>query len=396
ARGEWRQAAEAFRQLAEEPHPSREALLAVAEASSRLGEADAAERYLRRELEIRPGDGEAWCRLVEFAARRGAGQEEIGGLLGETLPPLADARWGQRVAYLMGAAVLDPASPQGRAALAKASSGSDRQLAELAGELVQALDGATAGRGQATDLPSALIGQGLVGSALGLLQRGGAEGQPAEAMALRGYALLKLGRVDEAKEYVGRARAAKPEDSLVQFTEAMLLKAQGRKEEAARVLHSASRLDSANPGIWAELANLLFDLGDYSTGEQALKLAVAAAPESADLRLAAAEFYADRQFRLEEALLESQEAVRLSGRRAESLSALGWVLHLSGRSEEAWRPLEEAVAVSPESASLRYRLGSVYDALGREAEAREQYMMVAELDGSGEHWKRAMAALSGG
>lgn len=245
-------------------------------------------------------------------------------------------------------------------------------------------------------LARALLAQGLAGPALGVLQ--GAENVASpdpRALALEGYALTRAGRLDRAEGLIRRSLALDQRQSLAQFFLGGLLRLKGDREGAARALDAAAQRERGNPALYVELADALVDVADYGDADQSMKLAVKAAPDSAEVRLAAARFRVDNQYRVEDALEDAEAAVRLSGRSPESLATLGWALHLSGRSAEALGPLVEAVAKAPESALLRYRLGSIYDGLGQRDRAKEQYLMVGELDGRGDLWKRAKAALDG-
>ncbi|MHB0868652.1 MAG: tetratricopeptide repeat protein [Chloroflexota bacterium] len=391
-RGQPGEAAEAFR-LAGSAGAGSEALLGLAEALEQGGDRPASLAALGRALELRPQDAEAWTRLVERAARSGLSPTEIQGLLRSAPVPSAGGTLGQGVDFLLGACLLGSTSQEGSAALRRAAAGPDEGVRERSQELLAVSEAAAA---RAIDLARALLAQGLAGPALAELETVKV-GDPreAEAWALLGHALRLAGRPDRAEEALRRSQDLAPGDPMGGLLLASLLGSRGDAEGAARLLVRISEMTPPNPAIYAELASALVDLGDYGDAEPALRQAVEAAPESAELRLALARFYVDRQYRVEEALPVAREAVRLSGGSAEALGTLAWALHLVGRPEEALGPALEAVAGDPESPLLRYRLGSIYEALGQRELAREQFLMVGELDGPGEQWRRAKAALEG-
>ncbi len=381
------EAVQAFREAEGLGSAGRETLLGLAEALERAGNARSGLETLRKEMDRHPADGEAWGLLVERAARSGARPEEIRRLLGDIPKPV-----GQRVDYLSAACLLEPGSPEALSALRRAASGPDRKLADVALELLGADE--QSGNASASKAVGLLLGQGLIGPALDRLDRS-AIATEADGWALRAYALMLLKDSEGAERAARRSLELTPQGSLAGFVLGSILRGRGDAEGAVRGLRDVALRDPANPAVYLELANAIVDLGDYGDAEQFLSQATELVPEDGQLRLAVARFYVDRQYRVELALPQAEAAVRLSDRSAAALGTLGWALQLVGRAEDALDPLREAVSKDPESPPLRYRLGAVYERLGDKERAREQYLMVGELDGSGEEWKRARAALEG-
>lgn len=393
-RGQWQDAVSSLQIAEVGGNESRELLLGLATAQDKAGDIQASLATLRRELSLRPDNADAWTRLVERAAQSGLRPSEITQKLAGAPSPLDSPAPVQKVLYLEGACLLGPDSELGAKALRRASTGPDQEIRASAGALSAAAQQGD-GPDRAVSIANALLAQGLLGPALGYLEKAQGTAQEAERQALLGYVLMQTGHMDQAKEALRRSQQLDPELQTGQFMMGSFLRRNEDAEGAAPLLEKAARQKPANPAIYAELANALVDLGDYGTAEQALHLAIQAAPEDGDLQLAVAAFYVDRQYRIGEALPEAQQAVRMLGRSPASLSTLAWALHLSARSKDALGPMMEAVAKDPESPLLRYRLGSIYEGLGRRPEAREQYLMVHELDSTGSHWKRAQEALDG-
>lgn len=392
-RGEWREAEEALRLTEVGGGASREVLFARARAQEKLGDVKGSLATLRRELGFRPVDGEAWTHLVEVGARHGLTPTKIRQTLAGAPAP-TDGPWRQKAAYLQASCLLNPASAEGGALLALAVEGDDLQVVAAARELSVALG--VDPRFRRTSLASAMLVQGLVGPARALLEEQLSQ-EPGDAIAwaLTGFVQGRLGDLDSAEEALRESLRLKPDQAEAEVLLGRVLRGKGRAEEAAKVLEKAAKRQPPNPAAYLELAETLAGLGDYGTAEQAVGLAVAAEPGSAEVRLEVARFHVDRQYRVAEGVPHAQEAVRLSGRSVPALSALGWGLHLSGNSGAALAPLVEAVGREPEAALLRYRLGSVYDALGRTQLAKEQYLLTEELDGEGTLSRRAEAALAG-
>ena len=393
-RGQWRDAVNSY-QLAESAgNDSQSLLLNLATAQDRAGDLEGSLVTLRKELSTRPYDADAWTRLVERAAQSGLTPPDIAEKLVGVPVPLGSSAQAQKVLYLDAACLLTLDSGVGANALRQAEVGPDQATSTAATELYSA---AHQGSGSGTDISiaNALLAQGLLGPALIYLQKAQGTSQEAERQALLGYVRMQTGHVGQAGEALWRSQRLDPGLQTGQYIMGLFLRKQGDTVAAAEILAAAARQKPPNPAIYAELANALVDLGDYGSAEQALNLAIQAAPQDGQLHLAVASFYVDRQYEIARALPEAEQSVSMLGPTPEALSTLAWALHLSGRSKDALTPMLEAVAKDPESPLLRYRLGSIYDGLGERPEAREQYLMVHELDAEGSYWKRAQEALDG-
>ena len=87
---------------------------------------------------------------------------------------------------------------------------------------------------------------------------------------------------------------------------------------------------------------------------------------------------ADRNTRLEEALVLIERALDLDPWNGAYLDSLGWVYYRMGRYEEAVEPLEQAAREYPRDPTVLEHLGDVYDRLGDEAEARRAWERALE------------------
>ena len=395
-RGQPRDAAGIFRQVESAGAVSREALIGEAEALDRLGDRQGAVATLHRELQLQSGDLQAWNLMVDWAARAGMQPSEIRDLLKGIPLPRGEGALGQRADYLLGAAVMGPGEGDGIGALRQAAAGPDPGIKAMALELLGA-GGSGVGAERAMAESSVLLAQRLTGPALARLQGLGSDDASldAAAWALRAYAEEQLDRNDQADQAARRSLQIEPVNPLANLVLGMLSVARGDYQGAVTRLVQVVDRVPPNPALYVELANALVAGGDYGDAERALNLAIRAAPDDASLRLDVARFYVDRQFRLEEGLTQAQEAVRLDGNSAEAQITLAWAFHLSKRTEEGLKAAQKAMLLDPESALVRYRLGSMYEALGKSEQAREQYRMVEELDGSGDLWRRAKPALDG-
>ncbi len=159
----------------------------------------------------------------------------------------------------------------------------------------------------------------------------------------------------------------------------------GDTAAAIRDDREALRLDPKLPGLHFELAELLSTLAstpeNQAATESEYKQALAQNPfdEKAQLRLAViAEHRGDRK----ESLDLYQRAVALQPNDPEACFDLAKLLLSTGEVEKAKELLEHAAETDPTDAAIHFRLGTVYQRLGREADAKrevEQYHKYKDL-----------------
>jgi Flp pilus assembly protein TadD len=110
--------------------------------------------------------------------------------------------------------------------------------------------------------------------------------QSPEFHSIRGKALTSLGRIDEAREALGRALELSPEDGVTHIRMAQACIWQGRFQEAARWLESASRFGSRRgERIRPRIASLRVAMGDYAGALRVLPIAIARAPNDGLIEL---------------------------------------------------------------------------------------------------------------
>lgn len=394
-RGQEREAADSLKLALAGGALDRRTFENLASAQERSGDQNGAFLTLRQTLVLWPDDTGAWVHLVRSAAEKGTRQAEIQRLVLGLPAPRSDGARGQQAAYLLAACLLDPTSDAARAALSVAMSGPDAGTRDAARNLAGAARESDAGK-RAVALANALLAEGLIGPAAGYLDSvQNAGGVEAERQALLGYIYLKTGSQEEATRAIARSQELDPGLQTGQLVMGRYLRASGKPEEAVTYLQKAARQKPPNPAAYVELANALVEAGDYGDAEQSLKLAVQASPDDGELHLTVADFYVSREIWSDRAVEEAKEATRLLGRTPATLGTLGWALYLNGQTNDALQTTLEAVTTNPESALLRYRLGSIYEHLGYRQQASRQYELVREMDGTGDVWKRAEAALNG-
>jgi len=90
-----------------------------------------------------------------------------------------------------------------------------------------------------------------------------------------------------------------------------------------------------------------------------------------------------RGFGCEKGLPAARASLALHPDDPASFDAVGWALMLCNQPRDALRGLEGAVRAAPNVPRYHLHLAKAYKALGRYADAREQYNRVLDLDPGG-------------
>jgi tetratricopeptide (TPR) repeat protein len=247
--------------------------------------------------------------------------------------------------------------------------------------------------------------------------------------ALRAMAdnLNALGQEEEALAAVDSAIAANPEDANLHAIRGTTLSRLGRKDEARQEFEKAHAIDADNASAIAGLAVIAGNSGDFAKAIKLFDLAAKSAdddahaysaaqltlqigdkdgamdrlreivrkyPASAGARNDLAWLLAESGGNLDTALSLAEEAKNLDP-APDILDTLGWVHIKRGEAAAAVSVLEKAHSDAPDSASIRYHLGSALAMAGDSERARE--MLQSAVDTAGfeeiEEARRELAKL---
>jgi Flp pilus assembly protein TadD len=209
------------------------------------------------------------------------------------------------------------------------------------------------------------------------------------ARAYSGYALLAVGRPDEARGTLRQVTQVSPENPLGHYFLGILHRSEGYLSTALWDFKRSLRLDPLNAAVYAEIANTYQRLGQHVAAEEWYRGAISIAPEEPGFRLLLAEFYLDVVPRPHEALIAATELVALSPDDPIALDLLGWAHFLAGQTSAAKRTLEKALALDPTLARAYYHLGVVCEELGDRAGAERAYQWAIDLDTEGTYREKA-------
>lgn len=224
-----------------------------------------------------------------------------------------------------------------------------------------------------TDLRAAVMSDPLVTD--GALRR-----EP----VVRGIAALRRGDVSAAVAAMQAALAEAPGSSEVHRLLASAEIVNGDVTEGVQHLRDAVRIDPKNERAWMALARALDDTGEWNDAATLLKTAVAALPESGELRWQLSALSGKRQ-RTDEAdldLIASADRLVLLAGNNELYSRVGRLAQAHLEYDRAIALLEQAAALTPNSARAHQALGRAYADQGREEEGYAELVMALWLNPS--------------
>ena len=225
--------------------------------------------------------------------------------------------------------------------------------------------------------------------------------------------LVRNGKVEEAFLHARETTLLQPRNARVWYNLGVLCREAGRLDEAREALREAIRIDPGDGKAWANLGGVELKSGRTADAEQAFREGVRAAPQDAASWYGLGSFFA-RAGRAPEAIEAYRESVRLdpaspeawtnlavvylaagqageagdafrSAVRARPDDATGWrnlgaFLSRSGQLMEAADALREALRLRPGYSDALHRLGLVYAALNRRADALEIGAQLQAID----------------
>ncbi|MDR3525921.1 MAG: sulfotransferase [Rhizomicrobium sp.] len=193
-----------------------------------------------------------------------------------------------------------------------------------------------------------------------------------------GLVCIQAGRLEEAKNFLQRAAAAAPADAAVHHHLGLLLLRLGFPSDAAREAEAALERNPDLAEAWSTLGAARTALGETDKALACLNRAIALSPDDPeifktlgqvalqrDLPDAALDFF-------DKALARQPRAITAQLGRAEALAALG-------RQGDALVASEEAIRLDPGYANAIAMRGSVLKQLGRLTEAENAFAHAVQL-----------------
>lgn len=149
-------------------------------------------------------------------------------------------------------------------------------------------------------------------------------------------------------------------------------------EQALEELQAAAKLNSDLPRLYFALGLAHLKLTHYKDAAAAFTTEIPRSPQDFATRYFLAEaLEADSQFA--QARMHLDAALKLDPQASEANALLGKLLFRQGKPAEAVKPLEAAIAKTPNDPERRYLLARVYQQLGRKEDAAREFAEVQRL-----------------
>ncbi|MBW2288291.1 MAG: tetratricopeptide repeat protein, partial [Deltaproteobacteria bacterium] len=205
--------------------------------------------------------------------------------------------------------------------------------------------------------------------------------EDADIHAIRGNTLSRLHRNDEARQEFEKARAIDADSAIAIAGLAVIAGNSGDFAGAIELFDLATEKADEGADVYAySAAQLTLQLGDKDAAMDRLRKIVRKYPGNAGARNDLAWLLAESGGNLDTALSLAEEARSLDP-APDILDTLGWVHFKRGEAAAAVSVLEKAHSDSPDSASIRYHLGSALALAGDSERAKEMLQSAVDAEG---------------
>jgi tetratricopeptide (TPR) repeat protein len=178
------------------------------------------------------------------------------------------------------------------------------------------------------------------------------------------------GEKEEARTLLERAVRLAPKNAPLHFQFALLLIDFSEYAQGKRELELCTQLDPTFADGWSYLSGVLSTMGDAAGAQQVFTAGLAHCPDSPGLR----RMYAKQlqaQGRVDEAIQQFRESIRLRSTDVEPYIELGMALLSSNRTEEALKEFNRALVAEPENPMALSTLAFYAISTSNEAAARQ-------------------------
>lgn len=193
---------------------------------------------------------------------------------------------------------------------------------------------------------------------------------------------FERGEYEQVFEAMYRARQTIPNDFRVYLLLGLAHSQSGEPEDAATELRKAHRLNPKDLNVLSSLALTLDGLERFTESDSLYEQALLLDSTNALVLNNYGYSLSERGLQLERALQMATTAVAADPENASFLDTIGWIHFQLGNYDTARTYIEKSVATGEASPVVLEHLGDVYEKLGRQAEAREQWQKAYDKDPS--------------
>jgi len=191
-------------------------------------------------------------------------------------------------------------------------------------------------------------------------------------------ASIDLGELEVAEAHYRESLAIEPQPAIYSDL-GFVLEREGLGEEASEMYRKALELDPGSAAAHYNLAGSLARRGEFAAAEDHFRAALAENPNAQTYT--GLGIVLGRQGRVDEAIANLNEAIRVDPEQPAAYDQLGAILAEQGRLEDAASAYRRLIRVRP-SAAAHQKLAEALTGLGRSDEARQEMEMAKALSRS--------------
>lgn len=213
------------------------------------------------------------------------------------------------------------------------------------------------------------------------------------AQLKRAQLTARGGNLNGARALLGTLRASEPaQQAQLVLAEGQILRDAGKLEAAYLVLEEGARAHPANADLLYDFALLAEKSGRLEEMEKALRAVMEQAPENHHAYNALGYSLADRNVRLQEALVLIDKALQMAPGDPFIMDSMGWVQYRLGNLNEAEAHLRRAYALRSD-VEIAVHLGEVLWQKGQKADAQKLWREARAKDPKNDTLKNTLARL---
>lgn len=201
-----------------------------------------------------------------------------------------------------------------------------------------------------------------------------------------GYAYFDKRDYPNAEKYLTIAYAKKDVNSRMLVGSAFMFQEMGKLEKAIIVLNKKIEMEPGNSQSYIMLSKIYEQIGNSPMAKQFHDKAVKLSPGIYEVMEKRAmqvcrdgeELMGQRKFVAAERLFK--EALTIDANFVPALINMGWALFEKGEHEKGIEYLKRAIKLEPENVAAHYNLATVYEELGKKAEANAEMDLFKKFD----------------
>ena len=213
------------------------------------------------------------------------------------------------------------------------------------------------------------------------------------AQLKRGQLMAKTGDVQGALAHLAALQPAEPSSQAqLVMTQGLILRDAGKLEEAYALMKEGAARFPANPDLLYDFALMAEKVGHLEVMEKTLRDVMAQAPDNHHAYNALGYSLAERNVRLDEALVLVTKALEMAPEDPFIMDSMGWVQYRLGKLDEAEKYLRRAYELRND-VEIAVHLGEVLWHKGKKADAQKLWRQAKAKDPKNDTLKNTLTRL---